>query len=204
MLVPRRADHGRRDGLWMFCKEWWERSLDIPIVEGCHNDGPFNRSAAINSAAKLAGDWRVAIIADADTIMHPLRLAMAAQASMDRDMAILPFTDRIEMDYRQTELLIMSGRISRFVSPIKNTISGIIIVPRMAWDATGGFDEDYVGWGPEDLDFFERLEKASGKVKRWPGTIWHLWHEQNRPQDLFTENVRKFMHKREARILVDR
>ena len=143
MLVPRRADGGRRDELWNFCREWWKRSLDIPIVEGHHNDGPFNRSAAINSAAREGDDRRL-------VNAHQ----MAVREALDTNRPILPFTDRVELTRFQTGLLIDTGQASRSIAPIKNTVSGIIIVPRTVWYFTRGFDEDYVGWGPEDLDFF--------------------------------------------------
>ena len=57
ILVPRRDDNGPRDELWNFCRAWWEREQShMPIVEGYHTDGLFNRSAAVNRAARLAGD----------------------------------------------------------------------------------------------------------------------------------------------------
>jgi hypothetical protein len=41
---------------------YWDARPDYRVVEGEHTEGPFNRSAAINSAAKLAGNWDVADI----------------------------------------------------------------------------------------------------------------------------------------------
>ena len=69
ILVPRRDDNGYRDELWAWTKAWWEREQShMPIIEGYHTDGLFNRSAAINTAARIAGDWDVAVIIDADVI----------------------------------------------------------------------------------------------------------------------------------------
>jgi glycosyltransferase involved in cell wall biosynthesis len=45
--------------------------------------------------------------------------------------------------------------------------------------AVNGFNEEYVGWGGEDLDFAIRLMRF-GCVRRdtWPGgRVFHLWHE---------------------------
>jgi hypothetical protein len=73
-LVPRRNDNGPRDKLWAYCRARWETYFpDIPIFEGHHDDGPFNRSAAVNRAAKLAGEWDLGIVIDSD--VTPVRLA---------------------------------------------------------------------------------------------------------------------------------
>jgi len=75
ILVPRRDDNGYRDELWQWVRAWWEREQShMPIIEGYHTDGLFNRSAAINTAARIAGDWDVAVIIDADVICDPERV----------------------------------------------------------------------------------------------------------------------------------
>ena len=78
ILVPRRDDNGYRDELWAWTRGWWEREQShMPIIEGYHTEGLFNRSAAINTAAKIAGDWDVAVIIDADVICSPDRVKEA-------------------------------------------------------------------------------------------------------------------------------
>ena len=45
ILVPRRDDNGYRDELWAWTKAWWEREQShMPIIEGYHTEGLFNRS----------------------------------------------------------------------------------------------------------------------------------------------------------------
>jgi len=41
--------------------------------------------------------------------------------------------------------------------PRKTSLSGTVIVSREAYDAIGGYDEAFEGWGTEDRDFVERL-----------------------------------------------
>ena len=54
-LVPRREDNGHRDKLWEYCRTRWESYFpDIPIYEGHHDAGPFNRSAAVN---RVSSTW---------------------------------------------------------------------------------------------------------------------------------------------------
>ena len=57
ILVPYRSDGDRRDQLWDFTRNWLQRHHpDYPIYLGPSPDGPFNRSAAINQAARDAGE----------------------------------------------------------------------------------------------------------------------------------------------------
>ena len=56
---------------------------------------------------------------------------------------------------------------------------GLAIFSRMTWDAIGGFDSRFTGWGNEDNDFAERVRRAGHKV-RWVDRdavkIYHVWH----------------------------
>lgn len=83
LLVPRRADGGPRDKVWAWCRAAWEAlHPDLPIYEGHHNVGLFNRSAAVNRAADLAdrdGRWDVGVVIDSDVFLAPgqVRAAIA-------------------------------------------------------------------------------------------------------------------------------
>lgn len=50
------------------------------------------------------------------------------------------------------------------------------------WDAVGGFDERYEGYGGEDTDFGQRLKRAGGDMwwTRNAG-VFHQWHPVSRP-----------------------
>jgi hypothetical protein len=88
-LVPRRKDDGPRDRIWAYCRARWERLFpDVEVVEGHHDDGAFNRSAAINRAAELAdegGPWDIGIVIDADVILSESQVrARPRRARPDR------------------------------------------------------------------------------------------------------------------------
>jgi len=50
------------------------------------------------------------------------------------------------------------------------------------WNAVGGFDERYEGYGGEDTDFGQRLKRAGGDMwwTRSAGAF-HQWHPVSRP-----------------------
>ena len=182
VLVPRRGDGGWRDRLWAFCRRWWEAAHpEWTIVEGDHLDGPFNRAAAVNAAARAAGEWDVAVVLDADVILHPETVARAVRDAHESGCAWLPFAQRCSLSRPATQRL-LSGSLG-WPIPIKEAVerqawnvSTCVVVPRSAWDAVGGFDERFVGWGGEDDAFHAALAVTVG-VCRGKGEAWHLWHE---------------------------
>ncbi len=182
ILVPRRADGGERDRLWTFCRDWWERTVEVSIFEGIH-DGPdlFSRSIAVNRAAKLAGDWQTAVIMDADTIPDPERLREAVTHARLTGQMVLPFDDRRELNPEETEGVLHGAP---WAMPMgrpfgTGTVSGAVVVNRRLWDVVGGFDEGFVGWGAEDNDFADACTRTGGAIVKLPGPLWHLHHARH-------------------------
>jgi hypothetical protein len=184
ILVPRREDHGPRDALWEWCRAWWERyQSHMPIFEGHHTDGQFNRSAAVNRAAKLAGDWDVAVIIDSDVICDPQRVKDAVALALETGKMVIPHDIRKDLDHQGTEAVMhgFTGNWDRFVRRrygVFNghpSVSSVIVVPRVLWDEIGGFDEWFRGWGYEDTAFAAAAETFGGII-RLEGEVWHFWH----------------------------
>jgi hypothetical protein len=180
VLVPRRADGGRRDRLWAYCRDWWARSVDVPIFEGHHDEGPFNRSAAINRAAKAAGDWQMAVIVDSDTIPEVGQLQGAVNHARLTNQMVVPFNDRRELTAGETERVLHGEPLAANMgSPYPPAVSGVAVVSRRLWDVVGGFDEGFVGWGYEDTHFGEACERTGGRIVQIPGPLWHLHHDKS-------------------------
>lgn len=180
ILVPRRADHGHRDRVWAWVRAWWERELKLPIFEGHHDEGLFNRSAACNRAAAAAGDWDVAVLIDADVVCDPDKVREAITiAHRDLDHLVLPFTRRHNLT-RQGSERIMAGETGSWRSFIGITYaqqcSAVVVIPRKVWDTIGGFDERFVGWGFEDNAFACAAETFGRSLEQIEGEVWHLWH----------------------------
>src|SRR5690606_41366747 len=49
------------------------------VIEGYHVTGLFNRAAAVNTAAQIAGNWDVAVVADADAWVPEKQLREAVR-----------------------------------------------------------------------------------------------------------------------------
>lgn len=194
ILVPRRSDNGHRDVLWDWCRERWQAILpDARIYEGHHVEGPFNRSAAINLAAKLAdkdGRWDMALVIDADIFIRRSQVRKAIETARKTGKVTWAHTRWRGLSEEWTKRIV-GPRNKRDLGP---EIAGIdmdvlvektnpiswsccIAVPRAVWDKVGGFDERFVGWGFEDHAFRAVVCGLYG-WNRLAGDVYHLWHER--------------------------
>lgn len=182
VLVPRRADHGRRDQVWAWLKNRWAAELpDWGVYEGHDNaDRPFSRSAAINSAADLAGDWDVAVIADADSFVSTTALLEAVEVATTSGTEFVLCYDLFNYLNRRMSDQIMGGYLGMWETGVEwsmpGTCSSMIVVTRRLWDEVRGFDERFVGWGFEDVGFSHACQTFGNGLRRIEGPVWHLWH----------------------------
>lgn len=198
ILVPRRADGGHRDRLWAHCRQIWEDRFEWPIFEGHHDDGPFNRSLAVNLAAQAAGDWDVAVIIDADTITAPDSVRAAVNLALSTDQMVVAHDERVMVNQRGTQKILGgylgSWRDRSMVERVwLDSVSCCIAVSRTLWEAAGPFDELFVGWGREDTAWRIACEVETGPIVKVCGETFHLWHplaaevRQNHPLRIANE-----------------
>lgn len=182
VLVPRRADGGRRDELWAWVKARWDRlHPEWPVIEGRdEGDHKFNRSAAINRAASES-DADVFVIGDADSFVGPEQVNLACRN------ALAPEGPEFVIAYDLFNYLgknmsdrIMAGFEGWWAPGIEWTMAGtcssMIVVTRRLFEDVQGFDEGFQGWGFEDIAFSLACQTLGGGVSRIPGDAWHLWH----------------------------
>lgn len=179
VLVPRRADHGRRDAIWNTLATRW-RQTRFTFVEGHHYDGPFNRSAALNRAAAGAPAWTTAIIADADSWVHAEQLNAALRIAEREQRMVIAHSRWVNVDVDETDDWIAGYAIEHRDHRLmfEHTVSSILVVPRTVWDAVNGFDERFQGWGWEDRAFARACRILTGAPLRVHGDVFHLAHDR--------------------------
>ena len=185
VAVPRRADGGHRDRLWRYCRrEWADQFPDWEIVEGHHDVGPFNRSAAINLAAD--GDWDVLVIADGDVLAEHDPLLEAVAGCSDGKVH-LPYRRRMMVSELGTKKILRRyvGSWAQWASPDRNRnhCSSVVVLDRALWERVGGFDPRFQGWGAEDDAFITACDTLAGRHVRHGGDVWHLWHHPSPHRD---------------------
>lgn len=151
-----------------------------------HRDsGDFNKAAAVNlGTAQEADRDPLLCLLDADIVVDPGFLARAA-ASSGPTCAALPYEDAFCLDAHSSADVAERHRAVRHGrGPLRLTgylirrpPGGCVLVAQERFSAVSGFDERFVGWGGEDRDLINRLERT-GRVERRPGMLLHLMHER--------------------------
>ena len=184
LLVPFSSKDPSRIRIWQHVDSWIKQTLDYPLYIGEHwPETPiaYNLSLARNHAAQLAGDWDVAVIHDADTVISPKQIQLGVKAAYLTGAVTYPYTERWELDFDGTNML-LADESSDWQSHMRQhtrnqPLGGCIIVRRDLWDLVRGFDSGFVGWGHEDGAFATACEILSGKrLQRIPGRSLHLEH----------------------------
>lgn len=187
LVAFRESGDGERTRLW----EWIRARLeaehpDFEIVLGT-DDGvdPFHKTLADNRAARGAsGD--VFYIADSDTWVTPSRLrAAVAGAATDRASWWRPWTEKLRVGERVTAELLArpewDGSLDRLWWKTRENRNSHwaappLVLSREAFEAAGGYDERFRGWGHEDDAFAHVLRGLFGESVSIRGTAIHLFH----------------------------
>lgn len=186
ILVPRRADHGIRDAIWAHLRPIWER-YGYTVYEGHHvaDEGPFNRSRAINRAAKAAGRWDVAVIIDADVWVSADRVAVGvAHAAITERLAFMHRAWWCTTAATRDAIILGDLHLHEYHywpddaweqrNPLSHSCA--MAVTRPLWERVGGFDERFVGWGAEDWAWHISCEEIAGPASRIDAPVIHLHH----------------------------
>lgn len=152
----------------------WVRYVHTPVAA----DYDYCRSATFNAAAEIVRG--AVLIAHDNDILVPERYAAETLARVREGWDFVDLKRFLfYLDERDT-LAVFGGAPPRSdavaASVVQNLKGGSIAVTREAYAAIGGFDESFVGWGGEDLEFWERA-RAHGRVYEFGYLpMLHLWH----------------------------
>ena len=192
-LIPFRDVDGTRTAGHQWLLKRWQHFY--PEAEFCiaSDDGvdPFNKSLAINNAAKQAtGD--IFLILDADTWVEPKWVNEAIARIADGIPWVVPCIKNMRMKQDFSEQLMkldptgplppIQNRNAETVGPV---VGFLHIMPRKAFEAVGGYDERIRGWGGEDTSFTWAMDIINGRHRKLHGVAMCLWHERPRDKSKF-------------------
>ena len=181
VLVPWRTDNGPREQIWRrLQRDVW---AGWRVVASDHDGTAFSRAAARNQAARQAGDWQVAILADADSIVPPGRLHAAIDLALSSGRMVIAHDRWVNVRPDEQADFLTSWCVQytpeREVFPL--TVGSMLVVPRAVWDAVGGQDERMTGYGYEDNAFHRACAILTGDPLRLSGSVWHFADDPVRP-----------------------
>lgn len=170
-----------RQRAWAFVRDWYGTYFrDWPVIEGFSSARRWVKGDAIRDAlARCTADTLV--IADADCVTDVTTLAEAVGLVHSRRVPWAVPHDLVHRyDARSTERLLAADFTSAPTltrPPYRGFAGGgLLIVPRAAFEATGGIPSAFVGWGAEDEALAVILDTLLGAHWRGSAGLIHLWH----------------------------
>jgi len=191
ILVPFRPE--RRNDVrikhWRWIRQRWEHVLPgVEIVEGTTDSVPFSKSQAINDAyRKSSGD--ILITADADTWIEREHILHALDQASAIPHAVVPWTNCYRMTRTDSTEICnsdpagpfpvtqeMVSRIDDDAPPSPASLAMVVVIQRRAFEAVGGMDPRFLGWGGEDTSFGLACWTLLGPTILLLGNAWSLYH----------------------------
>ncbi len=156
-------------------REWWD---SWETFTGDSGTAAFSCGSSRNRASDAAGDWDVAIFSDADVVLGSQEQAHAAVDLANRTGSfVIAYSELRYLGSRDTEM-VCEGMTLTQTHPIRSvglTWINTFAIRRDLWDEIGGFDEAFVGYGPEDIAFYNAAGTMGG-TERNHGPLYHLDH----------------------------
>jgi hypothetical protein len=192
VVMPWRGGDPARERAFLFTLPYWTEAFGQVTIGD--NDGPFSQAAARNQGVRRTeGD--VILIVDADSFTAVGNAAQAVQLAgesdglvfaSDRDLFLAKTATEYFYDGRLDILgdLTRTGRVERLgVYSLEMEAwggpGGVIAFSRATFDAVGGYDEAFQGWGGEDTGFWNACQTLVAPERRLPGDRIHLWHPRD-------------------------
>jgi len=151
----------------------WVRYIHQPVMKS----DPYKRAETFNAGA-AAARGRILVLHDNDMLV-PERYAAEVAAHADAGWEAIDLK-RFIFYLTESE----TGRVLREKTlrlderselVVQNSHGGSLAISRDAYGAIGGFDETFVGWGGEDVDFWERASTRRATRFGYLPFV-HLWH----------------------------
>lgn len=138
---------------------------------------PYNRAATFNAGAAVAVA-PVLILHDNDMIVPAGYAAECARVIRDgyRFIEIKRFT--FYLAEAASRLILDGGNVPDAVptAVVQNLLGGTIAARRDSYFDIGGFDDEFVGWGGEDNEFWDRAASTGSAYRFGYMPVLHLHH----------------------------
>ena len=208
VIIPFCPDGGRRDANYFWVTNRIRKLLpDSEILVPIQEILPFNKSAAVNSAVKVAKN-DILLICDADMVFNIDLIENSTKVVRDVPW-VAPMRERWDLTWQcSTDLLnkpydIELDGLKCYQKHKEGRCRGgsVFMITKENFYKAGGFDERFIGWGYEDNAFLLMAEATIGSFVETDNIAYHLWHPQSINQypqltaqnrDLYTEYFKHF------------
>ncbi len=181
---------------------------NAPFVR--HLPGPYTGRASARNAGIAAAQAPIVLFTDADIIASPDLLsrhlahhaAPGARAIVGMEVQVNSYEDYLQKRADRAKRTPLHGEKPKKLSWLY-FLTGNASVPRAELDRVGRFDEDFTGYGHEDLELGYRLQHGGVPIAYEPRAVnyhWHPvpWREQQQKYELAGKSTVRFFRKHPA------
>ncbi len=142
---------------------------------------PFSRAGSRNLGVRLAqeAECDVVVLCDADTLPERGPLLDAIEGTRD-GLLHLPYVHYRAFSRAGTEAYLSGAPAAQCDVELAHdwATGGVWVIQPSSWWRAGGMDERFIAYAYEDTAYRIAADALLGPTIKHPGTIWHLWHEQ--------------------------
>jgi hypothetical protein len=159
-----------------------DKRLQIHFVK---DDNPvFHRTRYLNQLLKMS-KTDIAGIWDTDVILKTNQIIDAVEAIKNGATMCYPYdghfvflNPRQSKQAREDVISFLNKHSKTGQTPIlaRPSVGGAFIINRQRYIQSGGENENFYGWGPEDAERLKRMEILKEPVCRIAGELFHLYH----------------------------
>jgi len=144
----------------------------------------FHRTKMLNDMANAA-ETEIVINWDADVIIPPMQILMAVEELRNGADMVFPYGGPFArmpkvMWFERIEKALDIGVVgsTRFKGREADhfSVGGAVMFSKEAFIEGGMENENFVSFGPEDVERFERFTRLGFDVRRVPGALFHMQH----------------------------
>jgi hypothetical protein len=170
---------GWRHGVTYEIKETIPSIKLQPVTCPVEKGAPFYKTRAVNRAfSEVETEFFGVLDCDVICKYEQLTAAMVALREYLTDF-VYPFDGRFVEVPRRLVPAFLAGTLSGptdFQIINNNSPGGLVMGRSEIFRQIGGMNENFVSWGPEDMELHERVLKLNKRAARINGAIFHMEH----------------------------
>jgi glycosyltransferase involved in cell wall biosynthesis len=178
------------------------------LIHFVKDDDPvFHRTRYLNQLLKMS-ETNIVGIWDTDVILKTKQIIDAVKAVKSGATLCYPYDGRfVFLNQNQSEqakqdvISFLSEHSETELQPFleRPSAGGAFVVNRQRYIQSGGENENFYGWGPEDTERLKRMEILEEPVNRIKGELFHLYHPRGinsipMSSDLEKNNTRELIN----------
>lgn len=161
----------------------------------------FHRTKMINELAKMAGT-PIVVNWDCDNICTPAQIYEAVNAIRTGADISYPFDGTVQrvprfQFKRVAETLDVFSLDEKLCSRKSSSVGHAVVMNKKSFIDAGMENENFISWGPEDSERYNRYNILGLKVQRIKGAVYHMDHyvgeNSSNKNRFFKENEREFL-----------